>query len=236
MLAFFFSIFAGVLTVATPCVLPVLPVILGGSLQAGNRRKIVAILLGLGISVFIFTLLLKASTAFIAIPPSFWTTIAAVIIILFAATLLFPNTWSKLSTALGFERSQELMSHAGGHKGVLGEFLLGMSLGPVFSSCSPTYATIVAVVLPAQFAVGVIYLLGYILGLLLPLALIAWGGQAIVDRLRWLANPTGWFRKALGLVLLAIGILIFFGIDKQIEAWLLTQGWLNTYVYEIPLQ
>ena len=63
------SLIAGALTVLAPCVLPFLPVIVGGSLGHGSRRRPYLIAGALVVSLLVFTLLLKASTAFLNIDP-----------------------------------------------------------------------------------------------------------------------------------------------------------------------
>ena len=69
----FVSFIAGILTILAPCVLPVLPVILAGSLTEKERWYPYLVTLSLALSIVIFTVLLKASTAFIDIPSSFWS-------------------------------------------------------------------------------------------------------------------------------------------------------------------
>lgn len=66
------SLLAGMLTILAPCVLPVLPVVLAGSLTEKQKWYPYVVTLSLALSVVLFTVLLKASTALIDIPPSFW--------------------------------------------------------------------------------------------------------------------------------------------------------------------
>lgn len=224
---FLIAFAAGFLTVLTPCVLPVLPVILGGSLSGTDKWRPLIISASLMVSVFAFTLLLKASTLLIDIPQSFWTSVAGVIVLIFGLALLFPSAWSWLSVKLGFERSQELLQSAGNQEGSKGMILLGLSLGPVFASCSPTYAIILAVVLPQSFTTGVWALVFYCLGLFVPLLLIGYGGRRFLSRFAWFADPTSSFRKGLGLLLVLVALLIMTGYDKKLEAALLDQGYFD---------
>src|ERR1700690_3519950 len=96
MLLFLISFVAGILTVLAPCVLPLLPVIVGGSLTTGSLRRAYTICLSLGGSVIVFTLLLKASTAFINVPQSFWEWFSGGVLILFGIVMLFPALWDNL--------------------------------------------------------------------------------------------------------------------------------------------
>ena len=231
-----FSLFAGILTVASPCILPVLPVILGGALSRTGFWSVFRIVLGLGGSIFLFTWVLKISTVFIGIAPTTIATFSGIIILLFGLALLFPTLWTRIALFLRLEKSQELLNEAGNKKGAVGELLLGAALGPVFSSCSPTYAYILGTVLQANKVLGVVHLLLYILGLLLPLLLIAYFGQRVAKKLQWLANPEGAFRRGMGGILVLAGILMVTGMDKQAELWLIEQGLLGTTQLEITLR
>lgn len=73
MILFLLSLLAGFLTVLAPCTISLLPVIVGGSLNGGHSLKRALVVTGsLGVSVIVFTLLLKVSTSLIAIPQGFW--------------------------------------------------------------------------------------------------------------------------------------------------------------------
>jgi len=221
------SFLAGLLTVLAPCVLTLLPVILGGTLGQKNPWRPVAIAGSLGVSVIVFTLALKATTALIGIPPSFWRWFSGILIMLFAVTMVFPEAWNKLSFKLGLYKSEKLVVKSQKKEGLGGAFLLGASLGPVFTTCSPTYALILAIVLPANFAVGLLNLVVYAFGLFLLLLAIGYGGQAVTKRLRFAANPSGWFKKGLGILLVLTSVVIITGYDKKIEAWIIEQGYLG---------
>lgn len=105
--------------------------------------------------------------------------------------------------------------------------MLGASLGPVFTTCSPTYALILAVILPANFFFGILHLLAYVIGLALILLLIAFGGQSVVKKLKFAVNPNGWFKRSLGIVLLFTGAVIITGFDKMLESAILDAGYLG---------
>jgi len=228
MILAFLSFFSGVLTILAPCVLPLLPVIVSGSLQEKKALRPFIITASLAVSILIFTLILKASTALIVIPASFWSILSSVIIFFFGFTLLFPDVWEKLSLKLGLSRSQILLQASSRKNGILGMILLGISLGPVFSSCSPTYALILATVLPVNFISGLFYLILYCLGIAIPLFLIAIFGQRLIKNMKWAANPHGIFKQILGSILVLIGLLIASGLDKDIETWILSLGLFST--------
>ena len=70
------SFFSGILTVLAPCVLPLLPVILGGSLAGQSKKRPYIIITSLIVSLLLFTLLLKASTILIHVDPIVWDYVA----------------------------------------------------------------------------------------------------------------------------------------------------------------
>ena len=227
------SFIAGAFTVAAPCILPLLPVIVGGTAVADGKKerqwyRPLVITGSLAVSVIVFSLLLKATTALLGVPQAVWNGISGGIVVLFGINLLFPALWEKLTIATGFyAASTKLSSLPYTKKGLLRDVLLGASLGPIFSSCSPTYALIIAVILPQSFAAGFANLVAYALGLAAILLLIAVAGQSAVQKLGWAANPKGWFRKAMGVLFIVVGVAVLFGFDKTIQAFVLEQGWYD---------
>ena len=215
----FVSFIAGVLTVLAPCILPLLPVIVGGSVAGtASVRRPVVIVVSLGVSVFAFTLLLKVSTAFITVPALFWQLLSGGLLIYFGLVSFFPTLWDRVpGVSLLYKKSNKLLGTGYVQESVCGDALMGAALGPVFSSCSPTYFVILAAVLPAHFATGVIYLLAYVFGLCLFLLLIAIAGQRIMTALGIASDPKGWFKKLIGVIFVLVGLAIIFGIDKKIE-------------------
>jgi len=217
------SFVAGTLTVLAPCVLPLLPVIIGGSIQDNQKIRPVIITMSLVVSIVLFTLLLKASTLFIEIPEVFWTYFSGGIIFVFALTLLFPRTWAQMLHKVKITKSLEQASKRTivknkDKRGIVPMIIIGAALGPVFASCSPTYFVILASVLPQNFTTGLVYLLAYATGLGMVMFLVAYAGQRIFIKLQVVSNPRGWFKKILGLIFLFVAIIIFTGYDKVIEA------------------
>ncbi len=75
------SFLAGILTILAPCVLPVLPVVLAGSLGERQKWYPYLVILSLALSIVLFTVFLKVSTIFIDIPQSFWKYLSGGILI-----------------------------------------------------------------------------------------------------------------------------------------------------------
>ncbi len=241
MLLLLTSFLAGILTVFAPCVLILLPVIVGSSLakdenNTADRLKPYIISISLGISVLLFTLLLKASTILINVDPQFWKSISGGIVIILGLSLLFPLTWARLSAKIGLEHgSSSVLSSVSKKSGITGYILTGAALGPVFSACSPIYALILATVLPVNLALGLVYMTIYAVGLTVALLAIALGGRRLTKRLNWTAQPGGWFRRSLAILLILVGILVVSGVDKTVQTWVLVHVPLNSTKLEEKL-
>lgn len=222
------SFIAGVLTVLAPCILPVLPVIIGSSASGRSKWTPYVVVGSLAVSIIVFTYLLKVSTAFIMIPAEFWTYLSGTIILLFGLTLLLPGLWEKLpglsKLSVG---SNKLLGKGMKQQSFFGDVLVGAALGPVFSTCSPTYFVILASVLPASFALGVLYIFSYTLGLSLMLLMLALLGESLAHRLSGLADPQGWFKRSLGVLFIGIAIMIVTGFDKELQILILDSGFFD---------
>lgn len=227
------SFIAGVLTVLAPCILPLLPVVIGASTGARSKASPYIVVGSLAVSIIIFTLLLKFSTALITIPPWVWTYLSGGILMLFGISLVMPQLWERLPGMASLSARANVFVGSGYQKkSVWGDVVIGAGLGPVFSSCSPTYFVILASVLPASFALGMVYLCTYVLGLSLVLLAVALLGQRFADYLLPLSDSRGWFKRLIGVVFVVIGLLIATGAEKKIEIWLLENGFIDTVGFE----
>ena len=236
MLLLLLSYLAGILTVLAPCVLPLLPVIIGSSLDGKDKYRPYWVTLGLALSITVFTLLLKASTLLLNIDPIVWKIISGGIVIIFGLIYLFPNIWEKVSSRLNLSNgSNTLLDKADKKSGIIGAMLIGAALGPVFASCSPTYSLIIATVLPASFLQGLIYIISYALGLSSVMLAVALFGRVLTNKLKIVANPNGAFKKILGIVFMFVGISIITGIDKKLETAILQSGYFDVTQLELML-
>jgi cytochrome c biogenesis protein CcdA/thiol-disulfide isomerase/thioredoxin len=237
MILFFISFIAGLLTVLAPCVLPLLPVIVGGSMTDGkvNIRKALTVVLSLGISVIAFTFLLKVSTLFINIPPYTWTLISGGIVLILGIVTLFPSLWEGQFMARLSAKSNILLGKGDQKKSFWGDVIVGAALGPVFSTCSPTYFIVIATVLPVSPTIGVVYLLSYTVGLCLTLLLVAFIGQKIMDKLGAASDSRGILKRVLGIIFIIVGVAILTGADKKLESAITDAGFFDVTKIEQAL-
>lgn len=211
-----------------PCILPLLPVVVGASASGRSKTTPYVVVGSLAVSIIIFTYLLKASTAFIMIPPEVWMYLSGGILIIFGLFLLFPVLWEKMPGINNLSTKSNLLVGEGYQKkSFWGDVLIGAGLGPVFSSCSPTYFIILASVLPASFLLGSAYLLAYTLGLSLVLLLIALLGERFASKLSRFSDSRGWLKRIAAVVFILLGIAIATGYEKKLEVKILDSGYFD---------
>ena len=226
----FISFIAGVLTVLAPCILPLLPVIVGRSITDStlSKRRLFTVIISLGLSIILFTLLLKVSTLFIDIPEDFWKYFSGSIIFFFGLVTIFPSLWDRIPLINTINRkSNEALAKGYKKNNIWGDAIVGASLGPIFSACSPTYFVILATVLPASFSLGMLYLFVFTMGLCGALLVLSILGQKIVARLGVATDSTSVFKKIIGFLFILVAVMILTGYDKKFQVSLLESGFLD---------
>jgi len=223
MLLLLISFIAGILTILAPCVLPLLPVIIGGSVSGKTKERARPYIItgALAGSIVVFTLLLKLSTLLINLSPSVLDYISGGLLVILGLVSIFPELWEKFVIALNWQAASQRFLGRGEHNKdkYVGPALIGVALGPVFASCSPTYAFILASVLPHSFVSGLIYLITYSLGLVLALLAVSLVGKKFISRFSWAVDTHSLFRRIIGIVFVLIGIAIITGSEIRIETW-----------------
>jgi cytochrome c biogenesis protein CcdA/thiol-disulfide isomerase/thioredoxin len=212
---------------------------LGGSLVGDKKNKWrpYIITASLVVSLILFTLLLKASTVFIGIDPRVWAIGSGILVIVLGFFMLFPDLWAQIIGKLGIEhRSQGLLGKAYKQEnGVLSAILIGAALGPIFSSCSPTYAWVIATVLPSSALLGMFYLTCYVLGVATALLAIALLGRKLLERIKWASDPTGWLQRVIAILFILVGLFVATGWDKQVQTYLVEKDFINLKLLEEKL-
>jgi cytochrome c biogenesis protein CcdA/thiol-disulfide isomerase/thioredoxin len=197
---------AGVVTALSPCVLPVLPIVLAGG--ATGRRPL-AIVAGIVLSFTVFTLSAAWLLDLVGLPDDVLRNLAIGLLFLVALSLLVPQVAEWLSRPLQF-----LTRRSGGDLG--GGFLLGASLGLVFVPCAgPVLAAVT--VIAARRDIGldsVLLTLSYAIGAAVPMLAIAFAGQRAARALRANAETV---RRVSGVLVAGAALAIAFGVDRNLQ-------------------
>jgi cytochrome c-type biogenesis protein len=223
---------AGALSTLSPCVLPLLPVLIASAVNA-HRWGAAALGAGLALSFAIIGIFLATVGASLGLDPGTFRTAGAVILAIFGLILLVPKLQNVFATATGAlsNSGNDLLAHVT-FEGFPGQFLVGLLLGVVWSPCvGPTLGA--AATLASQGRnLGQIALLMLIFGVgaAAPLVLLGSLSRASLAKVRGrLLNAGKVGRQGIGMVMLGLGILIATGLDKSVEAWILDRmpDWLS---------
>ncbi len=226
------ALIAGILSTLSPCVLPLLPIVLGASVGE-HRLGPVALAAGLSTSFVAIGLFVAALGFSIGLDQDVFRSVAAVLLILVGGILLVPRLQMRLALAAG-PVGNWAQSHTGGFstRGVGGQFVVGLLLGAVWSPCvGPTLgaASVLAARAESLFTVA-LTMLAFGVGAALPLLVIGLMSREALVRWRGRMLTAGSGGKAImGGLLFAVGVLILTGLDKQVEAILVeaSPAWLT---------
>ncbi|MDC6169971.1 cytochrome c biogenesis protein DipZ [Paucibacter sp. XJ19-41] len=226
MLQILLSFGAGIATVTSPCILPMLPLLLGASLGGtASRARPLLIVLGFVLSFAGAALLFGASTRALGLSPDLLRNASIAVLLMFGLLLAWPALLERAMAGFGHlgglaALGQRLGERAGA--GPAGALLLGLSLGLLWTPCAgPVLASLLALVAGEQDALKAFgLLLAYAVGAGLPMLAIAYGGQAVTRHVRGLARHMGRVRQGFGLLVMATALAIYAQVDTQLVAWL----------------
>jgi cytochrome c biogenesis protein CcdA/thiol-disulfide isomerase/thioredoxin len=210
---------AGVITSLSPCVLPVLPLILAGSASTTDRRRPYVIIAGLILSFTVFTLAGGALLSALGLPEDLLRDLAIAAMLVMAASLLSRRVAWLLERPFLFLTRRRPSTDGNG-------LVLGLSLGLVFVPCAgPVLAAVT--VLSASGEIGIRIVLvtaAYALGAAIPMLAIAIGGQRLTAGVKLLRTHAASTRMVAG-ALLGVGALaIAFGLDQKVTTALPAYG------------
>jgi cytochrome c biogenesis protein CcdA len=226
------SFLAGMLSILSPCVLPLLPIVLGAA-GAETRAGPLALAAGLCTSFVAIGLFVATIGFSIGLDTDLFRGIAGVLMIAIGAVLVLPGLSARLALASGgvtawADKSVDRFRAYG----AWGQFGIGILLGAVWSPCvGPTLGA--ASLLAAQSRdLGEVAVTMFAFGLGAALPLLALGLLSREAMLRWrhrLLSAGQGLKAALGLLLAAVGVLILTGFDRAFETMLVDASpeWLT---------
>lgn len=199
---------AGLITALSPCILPVLPVLLAGG--ASGRRPLV-IILGLVGSFAVFTVIGSQLLDWLGLPQDFLRNLAIVLLFVLAATLIFPSAAGLAERPLLFLTRRGPRTESNG-------LVLGASLGLVFVPCAgPVLAAVTALSATGNgnFEVFLVAL-AYAAGAGLPMLAIAYGGRRLSGGVGFLRRHAEGTRRAAGVLVGIAALAIALGVDTRL--------------------
>ncbi len=226
------ALLAGLLSTLSPCVLPIVPIVLGSAMNA-HRRAPIALALGLAISYgMIGTALAWAGTA-LELNSELVRRMGAALMGLFALVILSSSLQQRFAAATSGigNTGNQLLSRL--HlNGLYGQFIVGLVLGMVWSPCvGPTLGVAIVLASQGKHLMGAAVLMGlFSVGAALPIVILGYLSRSAMMNVRGRLLEVGRAGKVvLGCAMLLIAVATMSGTDRQAEAWLVihSPAWLT---------
>ncbi|UQN07168.1 cytochrome c biogenesis CcdA family protein [Deinococcus sp. QL22] len=221
MLLLLIAFVGGVLTVISPCVLPVLPVLLSGTV--GGRARPAGIIVGFVGSFVVLTLFLSTLVSALNLSPDALRWGAVALLFIFGLTLAVPALQLRFEVLAARVMPQNVATgNSKGGDGFGGGLLVGLTLGLVWTPCvGPILASVTTLALSGQVtAFAVAMTLAYALGVALPMLAIMRGGRAMLKRVPALMGNLSRIQQTFGVVLAVFAVGMAFGLDRAAQTFI----------------
>ena len=217
MLLYIFAFISGLVTIAAPCIWPLLPIVLSAS-STGGHRKPLGITLGIITSFGILTLTLSYIVKILPINLDFLRLFAVIVLVVLGFSLIVPRFAailevyvSKFSGKLGAGKNRN---------GLVGGLITGITLGVIWTPCAgPILATIATLAATTRVNFQIVLVTAfYMAGTGIPLFIFSVLGRKILTETRSFSKYTGRLQQIFGVIMILTAILIFTNEDKVLSA------------------
>lgn len=216
---------AGVLTVLAPCILPLLPIVLGGT-QGGTSRRPLWVVIGFVVSFSAIGAALATAGSFAGIMPETLRLIAVVLLVVLGLLLLFPRLYQFIQVPLErvmAQAGQSLSARAAGRSGVFSGLVTGLAMGLIWTPCAgPVLGSILTLAATTKDAfVTTLLLAAYAVGAAVPMLAIAYLGRGFIAWLKARDKAVVYLNRIFGALLIMAGVAIGTGLDREVQILLL---------------
>jgi cytochrome c-type biogenesis protein len=227
-----FGLLAGLLSTLSPCVLPILPILLGSAFAAHPRAPF-ALAGGLALSYGVIGSLLAWAGASLGIDSSVLRDVGAVVLVVLGLVLVSSTLQQRFASATaGIGDAGNSFVSRFPLDGLQGQFFIGLALGVVWSPCvGPTLGAAIVLASRGTHLPQVALLMAIFgLGAALPVLAISFMSRTATTKARGRLLQVGKAGKALmGGVMLVVAAMILTGADRPLEGWLVqaSPDWLT---------
>lgn len=221
-----FAFLAGIVTILSPCILPILPIILSSTLGGKDRGKShpVGIIIGFIASFTFFTLFLSSLVKAIGISPDFLRNSSVFIIGLMGLAMLIPQVQNTLEIIFS-KLASKIPNGQNSNIGFSSGLVIGFSLGLLWTPCvGPILASVISLAISGSvnFSAFLITIF-YSLGTAIPMFIILISGRAVFQKIPWLLSKSGLIQKIFGFIMMFTAIGIFYNLDRQFQVFILSR-------------
>lgn len=216
-----FAFLAGVVTILSPCILPILPIILSSSVDHPNKRKPIGVILGFVTSFTFFTLFLSSIVKIIGIPADSLRLFSIFVLIFFGLSIVTPKFQILIEKL--FTKLLRYAPASAPRSGLTGGFIIGLSLGLLWTPCvGPILASVISLALTGTVTFQAFLItLSYSVGTAIPMFIIMHTGSKTLQKIPWLLQNSVRIQKLFGILMIITAIGIFFNIDRKFQTFVL---------------
>jgi cytochrome c biogenesis protein CcdA/thiol-disulfide isomerase/thioredoxin len=224
----FFAILSGIVTFLSPCILPILPIVLASSATTQKSRPL-GLISGLIVSFSVFTLLITKIISFFGFSAEALRLLSVVFLVIIGLSMAIPVL------TIYFEQILSVLPRLVKHSDTEGSgfwqgFLTGASLGLIWAPCAGPILSAVIIVTATQTLSlnSALIIFAFSIGVGIPLLAVTYGGRAFIQRVRFLSGNLQRIQQLFGVLVILTAILIGLNLDTQITAWLtnvIPAGW-----------
>lgn len=224
---------SGILTVFSPCVLPILPIVLASGVE-NKKSRVRGVVTGLVLSFTFFSLLLATLVQLLGVPADALRGVAIGVLLLLGLSMLLPQVGMGMQSFL--EKRWHFQPISSKNQKFWGGFLSGVSLGIVWTPCiGPVVATVATLAATSSLTYQSGFIVfAYAVGTSIPLYLIASGSGWFARRLGFFKQHSERMRQYFGGVIVLTALFLMFSIDRVVQAWTLEhlpESWTQITTY-----
>lgn len=216
-----FAFLGGLVTILSPCILPILPIVLSGSLTSGKKRPF-GVITGFILSFTVFTLSLSTIIKLTGVSADSLRNFSVFVVGFFGLTLIIPKL--QILMEQFFSKLTKLTpKNNTNNEGFTSGLLIGISLGLVWAPCvGPILASIITLAATSQVSMSAVFVtLAYSTGTAIPLLAITYGGRQLLLKVPWLLTNSGKIQKVFGVLMIATALAIFFNFDRRFQIYII---------------
>jgi cytochrome c biogenesis protein CcdA/thiol-disulfide isomerase/thioredoxin len=214
----FFSLLSGIITILSPCILPILPIVLSSS-ATNQKARPLGLIAGLIVSFSLFTLIITKIVSYLGLSANTLRLLSVFLLILIGLTMLIPALTVLFDRVVGFLPGLVKTNTQGSGFGQ--GFLTGASLGLIWAPCAGPILSAVIIVAATQTLSlnSALVIFAFSIGVGIPLLAITYGGRAVIQRVRLLSGNLVRIQRIFGVTVVLTAVLIGFNLDTQFTAW-----------------
>jgi cytochrome c biogenesis protein CcdA/peroxiredoxin len=221
LLLLIFAFIAGLVTILSPCILPVLPIVLSSSVGGGKSRPF-GVVTGFILSFTFFTLFLSTLVRFTGISADSLRYLSIAVTLGFGISLFIPRAQIFLERLVG-QFSGHIPKTDPNSNGFKPGLIIGVSLGLLWTPCvGPILASVITLAATSQVNFGAVLItLSYSIGTAIPMIAVILGGRQLLQKVPALVSNTGRIQKLFGVVMIVTAMAMFFNIDRTFQTFIL---------------